>query len=174
MHTHAVALKSISPISFTATVLESLTVFTKAYRIRKTVKPLTIVAMKSVGENWYLVVGRAGGRVDVAVSRRLSRGEVFVLPQLTPDVSTRRVFWTTISIKEKHQCVFNNKVALDITKRGILSLFSSPKSNDGRGGNVRSPKESKNRQFRPNVYVWKKERKKSWNEKKEKIILWFS
>ena len=34
-----------------------------------------------------------------------------------------------------------------------LSLFSSPKSNDGRGGNVRSPKESKNRQFRPNVYV---------------------
>ena len=51
-------------------------------------------------------MGRASGRVDVAVGWRLSSSEVLVLPQLTPDVSAGGVFGTTVvSIKEnKNVC----------------------------------------------------------------------
>jgi hypothetical protein len=47
----------------------------------------------------------------------------------------------------------NNTLSNQQQQQRTLSLFPSPKNNDGRGGNVRSPKESKNRQFRPNLYV---------------------
>jgi hypothetical protein len=69
-------------------------------------------------------MGCAGGRVDVAVSRRLSRCEVLVLPQLASHVSARGVFGTTVVDERKMRMVI---IAFINNLFGFEFLWTVPK-----------------------------------------------